>query len=411
MKTTYFFILSFLCSFYSDAADQVKIIISNPLTTSRLEVVEIPFQEIVKRLGGRESFMITDANGNEVQQQRTYDGKFLFQAGVGDKGRSVYYAKIGVCCVKEDRVYGRLFTERQDEIGWENDRVAYRIYGHGAAVGYDVFNKSTSDLMLNHWYASEQNQEMRSVCQQLREKGLGDLAEQVYLAYSYHVDHGKGMDCYTVGPTLGGGANALVQEDGSLFMPQCYESFEILDEGPLRFTIRLTYPAQTYQGERVVETRTISLDAGSHFNRVTVSYQGLGATSHMAAGVVVHKNNPAAYVLSPDHGYLGYEDLGDASVYPERYREGLSRQMGKIYVGLLFPSNEIEMVFQERENGMAIGHLLAKSSVRPSSALTYYFGSGWNKSPLTSFHSLADWEAFLSRSVRRVRNPLKVQLK
>lgn len=385
-------------------------------------MVETDLSLITKKLGlptVNSQLIVTDANGNEIPSQVTWDGKLIFQAGVGSKGKSIYYVQQGTPKQYEVKAKGRLFTERQDEFGWENDRVAYRVYGHGGAVGYDLFNKRTSELMLDYWYASEQNQEMRSVSRQLRERGYADLADQVYNAFCYHIDHGKGMDCYTVGPTLGGGANALVQADGTLFMPQCYKTFEILDQGPLRFTVRLTYPEQDFQGQKVVEQRIISLDAGSHFNRVTVTYQGLTQPAQMAAGIVVHQNNPTAYVLSADNGYLGYEDLGDASVYNARYREELSRQMGHIYIGLLFPNPTVTTTYQARENGIATGHILAITPLRSDGkepqahglACTYYFGSAWDKNPSTSFHSLTDWEAHLNQSARQVRTPLRIKVK
>jgi hypothetical protein len=219
------------------------------------------------------------------------------------------------------------------------------------------------------------------------------------------------MDCYTVGPTLGGGANALLNSDGSLFMPQCYKTFEILDQGPLRFTVRFTYPEQNFNGEKVTETRIISLDAGSQFNRVMVTYQGLSQSVKMAAGLVVHKDNPTAYVLSQENGYMGYEDLGDASVYNAKYRDELGRQMGKIYVGLLFPSKEITTTYQQHENGIATGHILGITTYQPNTTYTYYFGSGWNKNPNTDFHSLTDWEAHLSHAANCVRNPLVVKMR
>ncbi|MBR6201864.1 MAG: DUF4861 domain-containing protein [Bacteroidaceae bacterium] len=400
------------------AADQLTLSVSNPLTQARVEVVEVDVSAIQKKLQTQTDIIVTDADGKEIPSQLTWDGKLIFQAGVGAKGKSVYYVKKGTPQPYEVRAKGRLFTERQDEFGWENDRVAYRVYGHGGAVGYDLFNKSTSDLMLDYWYASEQNQEMRSVSKQLHDRGYHDLADQVYNAFCYHIDHGKGMDCYTVGPTLGGGANALLNADGTLFMPKCYKTFEILDQGPLRFTVKFTYPEQEFNGEKVTEQRTISLDAGSQFNRVSITYQGLTKSAKMAAGTVIHKSNPTAYVLSQESGYLGYEDLGDASVYNAKYKDELAKQMGKIYIGLLFPQKDITMTYQQRENGIATGHILAISPYpipngknRPAHGLDYYFGSGWDKNASTGFRSLTDWEAFLSDAAKGVRNPLKVTVK
>lgn len=409
-KLTFIFVALWL-PMLAVAAERVTITVSNPLGHARMEMVEVDLQPVLKKLSTSGKIIVTDADGKEIPSQITWDGKIIFQAGVGKKGKSVYYVKEGTPQQYEVRAKGRLFTERQDEFGWENDRVAYRVYGHGGAVGYDLFNKSTSKLMLDYWYASEQNQEMRSVSKQLHDRGYHDLADQVYNAFCYHIDHGKGMDCYTVGPTLGGGACALLCADGSLFMPKCYKTFDILDQGPLRFTVRFTYPEQDFNGEKVTETRVISLDAGSHFNRVAVSYAGLSQPAGMASGTVVHKSNPSAYVLSQEGGYLGYEDLGDASVYNAKYKEELAGQMGKIYIGLLYPDKSIATTYQARENGIATGHILATTTYRPSATYTYYFGSGWDKNPETSFATLTDWEAFLSLSAQEVRNPLKVSVK
>ena len=411
MKKTCLLTLACLLAATMSAADKVTITVSNPIPSVRMEMVEVDVSVLQQKLQTEKDLVVTDANGNELPSQITWDGKLIFQVGVAGKGKSLYYAQKGTPQSYEVKAKGRLFVERQDEFGWENDCVAYRVYGHGGAVGYDLFNKSTPNLMLDYWYASEQNQEMRSVSQQLRERGYADLADQLYNAYSYHIDHGKGMDCYTVGPTLGGGANALLNADGSLFMPQCYESFEIVDKGPLRFTVRFTYPEQEIEGEKVRETRNISLDAGSQFNRVTISYHGLSKPKKMAAGLVVHKDNPTAYVLSQENGYMGYEDLGDASVYNAKYRDELGRQMGKIYVGLLFPSKEITTTYQQRENGIATGHILGITTYQPKTTYTYYFGSGWNKNPNTDFHSLTDWEAHLSHAANCVRTPLKLSVK
>ena len=219
------------------------------------------------------------------------------------------------------------------------------------------------------------------------------------------------MDCYTVGPTLGGGANALLNADGSLFMPKCYQSFEILDQGPLRFTVRFTYPEQSFNQEKVTEVRTISLDAGSHFNRVSIVYNGLTQPAKMASGIVIHKSNPSAYVYSQEGGYIGYEDLGDASVYNAKYRQELSKKMGKIYIGLLYADKDIEISYQTRENGIAAGHMLSTSLYKPSATYTYYFGNGWSENAETSFQSLTDWEAFLSKKAEEIRMPLKIKVK
>jgi hypothetical protein len=108
---------------------------------------------------------------------------------------------------------------------------------------------------------------------------------------------------------------------------------------------------------------------------------------------------------------MGYEDLGDPSVYNAKYRDELAKQMGKIYIGLLFPEKDITTTYQQRENGIATGHILGISTYQPNMTYTYYFGSGWDKNPNTGFHSLTDWEAHLSHAAMSVRNPLKLSVK
>lgn len=412
MKKTTLTLITLLFSVFSQAADKVTLTVQNSLKTSRqFEVVEADAQSVKKKLEA-DTFIVTDADGKEITSQITSDGKLLFQASVGANGKSVYYAVAGTPKEYAKQASGRLFHERGTEFGWENDRVAYRIYGGGAAVGYDLFNKSTTELMLDYWYKSEQDSEMRNVTKQLKDRGFAELAEQVYNAYCYHIDHGKGMDCYTVGPTLGAGANALVNKDGSLCMPKCYKKYEILDNGPLRFIVKLTYPEIEYEGQKIVETRIISIDAGSQFCKVCVSYEGLNGNPQIASGVVVHKQNPTAYVLNKDAGYVGYEDLGDVGTYsyiPKKYHEELSKQMGKIYVGTIYPTKLNKTEFQANENGVATGHVLAIANYTPS--YIYYFGTCWSKNASFGVKSLSEWESLLGKVNKQVKSPMKVVVK
>ena len=100
-------------------------------------------------------------------------------------------------------------------------------------------------------------------------------ASELYRSVSYHVDHGNGMDCYAVGPTLGGGTAALFP-DSTIVYPYCYKDCEILDNGPLRFTAKLVYNPLVVKGDSsVIETRIISLDKGAQLNKTVVSFDNL----------------------------------------------------------------------------------------------------------------------------------------
>lgn len=403
----------------AQAADRLKVTVKNPIDSDRNgETVEIALADIEKKLGTTQ-VIVTDADGREITSQQTWDGLLIFQVGVGGKGQSIYYVEPGTPQDYEARVYGRQFPERADDMGWENDRVAFRAYGpqlqrNGErAFGYDIWNKRTDKLVINDRYAGELDAEIASVCSKLRQRGENDLADDLYNAVSYHVDHGNGMDCYKVGPTLGAGADALLTNGGQdILFPYCYETYEILDEGPLRFTVKLVYEQKDYEGQQQRETRIVSLDAGSQLNKAVVRFDGLTQTAPVAVGIVVHPENPNAFVLAREQGYMGYEDLGDPNQYKEKYRAKQNADFGRIYVGAVFAQPLTGMEYRPLEGvGGTSGHILGISDLGPGESLTYYFGSGWNRNPLTDFQSLTDWEAYLAGFAQRVRHPLKVSVK
>lgn len=398
------------------AADRLTVTLGNSLKASRIEMVEVDASVVRSRLGTSE-FIVTDADGREVASQQTYDGKLIFQAGIPAKGKSVYYIAKGTPSVYDNKVFGRQFPERVDDIAWENDRVAFRCYGPALqksgerAWGYDVWNKRTSKLVVEERYRNELDPSLSAATRRLRELGHADLADDVYNAVSYHVDHGNGMDCYKVGPTLGCGTSALlVGKNRRIAYPHCYKEFQILDMGPLRFTVRLVYPAENIDGTEVTETRVLSLDAGSQLNKVTVTYDGLERALPIASGIVVHKENPTAFIMNPKDGYMCYEDLGDPTQYKEKYREAQNKDFGSIYVGVVMPQPVSRMYFLEEE-GLpgATGHILA--TVENRTSLTYYFGSGWSRNAETGFDSLLSWEAYLHRFASQVRTPISVRIK
>ena len=152
-------------------------------------------------------------------------------------------------------------------------------------------------------------------------------ASELQNAISYHIDHGYGMDCYAVGPTLGAGVAALMAGD-TIIYPYCYRTQEILDNGPLRFTVKLEFNPLVVRGDsNVVETRVISLDAGSYLNKTVVSYTNLKEAMPVTTGLVLREPD-GAVVADAANGYITYVD-------PTTDRSGAN---GKIFVGAAFPA-------------------------------------------------------------------------
>ncbi len=381
--------------------------VTNDLSFDRTEMVEVPISEVAKKvqLIDEEQYIVLDAEGNQVAYQITYDDNLLFPVNVKAGDKAVYTVAVGEPIEAEPLVYGRHYPERVDDIAWENDRTAYRAYGPALqakgerAFGYDAWVKRVPGLVVEQRYANELNPDTQAEIARLRKERKHDEANELYHSVSYHVDHGNGLDCYKVGPTLGCGTAALMQGDAILY-PYCWKEYEILENGPLRFTVKLTYNPLVVGKDSVVETRIISLAQGSQLNKTVVSYAGLSKAAPVATGLVIHPENSTAYVLEGDKGYIAYADLTD----------NVNNGNGIIYVGAVMPEKVTEAKAQmfadkEAKERGASGHVLAISNYKPDTEYTYYWGSGWSK---YGFDSMEAWTTYLDRYAQSVRNPLKV---
>ena len=385
------------------------VMVSNNQTFDRTEeLVEVPILDIAKKvqLIDTEQYVILDAEGNQIPYQITFDDNLLFPATVQAKSKTTYTIAAGEAIEMESCVYGRHYPERLDDIAWENDRVAYRAYGPALQVrgerafGYDVWVKRVPGLVVEQRYANELNPETQAEIARLRKEHKYEEANELYHSISYHVDHGNGLDCYKVGPTLGCGTTALI--DGkNIVYPYCWKEFEIMENGPLRFTVKLTYNPIVVGKDSVIETRIISLEQGSQLNRTIITYEGLKQATTIATGLVIHPENPKAYEIEENKGYIAYADLTD-NIYNDN---------GIIYVGAVIPTKVKEAqatLFSDKEakERGASGHVLAISTYKPESQYIYYWGSGWSK---YGFDSMEAWSEYLDHYAQRVRNPLKVE--
>ena len=394
------------------ACEQTKstdfiVTVSNDQTFDRMEeLIEVPITDVAQKvqLIDDEQYIILDAEGNQVPYQISFDDKLLFPVSV--KAKATYTIAVGEAIETESLVYGRHYPERLDDIAWENDRVAYRAYGPALqargerAYGYDVWVKRVPGLVVEQRYANELNRETQAEIARLRKERKHEEANELYHSVSYHVDHGNGLDCYKVGPTLGCGTTALMNGNAIVY-PYCWKEYEIMENGPLRFTIKLTYNPIVVGKDSVVETRIVSLEQGSQLNKTTITYEGLQQATPIATGLVIHPENPKAYAIESEKGYIAYADLTD-NIYNDN---------GVIYVGAVMPDKIKEAkaaLFTDKEakERGASGHVLAISTYKPESQYTYYWGSGWSK---YGFDSMESWTEYLDHYAQRVRNPLKVE--
>jgi len=385
----------------------VTVTVTNPLAMERSnEMVEVSMETVTDRLGLADTaqIVVLNADGQQVPYQITYDGKVIFPAAIAAGGTATYTIQTGTPEAFDVKACGRCYPERMDDMAWENDLVAFRAYGPALQAkgergfGYDLFTKyNTTEPMLEAMYAKELDKETLAKIAELKKtdpKAAAELSRE----RSYHIDHGYGMDCYAVGPTLGAGVAALMVND-TIIYPWCYKNQEILDNGPLRFTVKLEFTPLTVKGDStVVETRLITLDAGSHLNKTVVSYSNLKETLPIVAGIVLHEPD-GAVVADAANGYITYVD---PTTGPDN---------GKIFMGAAVPAvvkDAKTVLFSEKEKkerGGADGHVLAISEYEPGSEYTYYWGSAWDKAAIKTPDA---WNKYMAEYAQKLRTPLTV---
>ena len=387
----------------------VTVTVTNPLAMERSnEMVEVSMETVTDRLGLADTaqIVVLNADGQQVPSQITYDGKVIFPAAIAAGGTATYTIQTGTPEAFDVKACGRCYPERMDDMAWENDLVAFRAYGPALQAkgergfGYDLFTKyNTTEPMLEAMYAKELDKETLAKIAELKKtdpKAAAELSRE----RSYHIDHGYGMDCYAVGPTLGAGVAALMVND-TIIYPWCYKNQEILDNGPLRFTVKLEFTPLTVKGDStVVETRLITLDAGSHLNKTVVSYSNLKETLPIVAGIVLHEPD-GAVVADAANGYITYVD---PTTGPDN---------GKIFMGAAVPAvvkDAKTVLFSEKEKkerNNADGHVLAVSDYEPGSEYVYYWGFAWDKADIKTADA---WNRYMADFAQKVRNPLTVKV-
>lgn len=366
----------------------VEITISNPSAAARTnEITEIS-SEAIAGLNG-ETFIISDSKGEQVPYQVTYDKKIIFPVSVGANDRVTYKLSLGTPDTFPVITCGKQYPERVDDIAWENNRIAFRTYGPALqatgekAYGYDIWVKCVSEPVVDMRYKTELDPETKAQIAELSKTDKA-AAKQLAESISYHIDHGNGLDYYKVGPTLGAGTSALLAND-SIVYPYCYKTYEILDNGPLRFTVKLIYnPLTIKDNNNVIETRIISLDAGSQLNKIAVSYENLTEATPIVTGIVLHEPSED-YQADAAKGYIAYADPADPA-------------NGQIFIGAAFPG-------QLTEAKTANGHVLAYGTYTPGSEYIYYAGGGWSK---WGFKDSAEWFTYMQGFAQQVKEPLTV---
>jgi len=316
-----------------------------------------------------------DASGTELVAQPidlNDDGVFdevIFQADVAPGATRTFGLSVGprqIHTRDQFKAYGRFVRERRDDFAWENDRVAHRMYGKAletwaqeplTSSAVDVWFKRTRRLLVNEWYMVD----------------------------DYHRDLGEGADLYSAGRTRGCGGNGI-WDAGKLYTSANFIDSRVLANGPIRVMFELTYPAFDAGGARITEIKRITLDAGHNLNRFESRYAG----------------SPAA----PKTQAAGIKKAPGSQVAQDKAR-GLLRTWEPVKAdGSNFGCGVVVDPARLTEFAELDGNVLAVTTLPAGSDVTYYAGSGWDRSG--DFKTVADWDRYLDQAALRIRSPLAV---
>nr|WP_307986420.1 DUF4861 domain-containing protein [uncultured Prevotella sp.] len=412
-------------------AQQATVVVNNPTDAQRQELVEVNISDVKAKLAGiapkkGEAYIIKNKRGQQIGSQITHDGKLLIDASIRPHGSATYYISIGKPYPQKVWTTGALYKMRKDDIAWENDRCAYRVYGPALqrtgerSFGTDIWAKNTPDTVVYERYVMDkqgnvdgdkvdekvksEERRMKNLsgaaleAQKAKIKALKAESYEIDVTTSFHLDHGNGLDPYRVGATLGLGAPSLMIGNQQ-FLPYCYKTYKILDNGPLRFTVELTYnPSTIGDMQNVVEHRIISLDKGSNFNKMTVWYEGLTHPTDFATGFPIHEEDTETKTFAKD--YVSYADPTD----------NIEVNNSQVFVGVLFPNgidNTYYQLFDKKHDG-ATGHALGlKRGLKNAEKYSYYFGAAWSKYDVRSY---TEWQIRIKEFLEALKTPLQVKL-
>jgi hypothetical protein len=247
---------------------------------------------------------------------------------------------------------------RYDDILWENDRTAHRIYGP-ALQAYEPPSTSGIDAWgkLVRW----------------------PFMERQLKTGKQHDFHGEGLDFYDVN-TFRGAGGLGVWQDNKLWTSRNWKSYEILKSGGDVASFKVNYAPWPVDVDRKVwETRTFTLPLGTNFTRMvsTISSDKPGPLV-VCIGIskrkATHQGAGGVFTKDPVAGRVSYWEPTD----PVK---------GTMGVALMVDPKAVVEVRQDADNYLVL------VKVEPGKPFVYYMGAAWDKG--LDFHDREGWEAYV----------------
>lgn len=246
---------------------------------------------------------------------------------------------------------------RFNDILWENDRTAHRIYSRDlekaeppSTSGIDAWGKSV------RWPYMD------------RQLKTGDQ----------HANHGEGLDFYDVG--TGRGAGGLgVWQDNKLWTSRNWSSWKVIQNGPDVASFSVDYAPWPVDVDRKVwETRVFTLPLGTNFTRM-VSTISSDKPGPLVVGIGITKRKRASGTG------VFKKDLAPGRV---TFWEPADPEKGSMGIALMVDPASVVEVRQDFDNYLVL------IKVEAGTPFVYYMGAAWDKG--LDFHSAAEWDAYVT---------------
>ncbi|WP_435414404.1 DUF4861 family protein [Polaribacter aestuariivivens] len=360
------------------------VIVKNSLDFERsFEVIELQLSDLKvddfysvgiknKKTGELQVTQLVDVDGNGTMD------KILFQPKI-PANSTINFEVVTISETEKPKApelcYSRFVPERTDDYTWENNKVAFRVYGPVAqkmkednikggtlSSGVDAWLKRVEYPIINKWYKKYT-------------EGTG----------TYHKDTGEGLDDFHVGISRGVGGIA-VKVDSLYYFSKNYTKWKTITNGPLRTSFYLEYESWNAAGNKITESKTITLDLGNNLSKFSTNING---TNTVSAGLTLHEKD-GEVSANPENGWVSYwqphadSELGTAIIATKSTFKG-------------FEKYDVET----KDLSNAYAHLNVNNN-----SVVYYAGFGWKKSK--QFNSKQDWENYLNRFSKQINNPLEV---
>jgi len=245
---------------------------------------------------------------------------------------------------------------RYDDILWENDRTAHRIYGP-ALQAYEPPSTSGIDAWgkLVRW----------------------PFMERQLKTGQQHDFHGEGLDFYDVNTFRGAGGLGIWQ-DNKLWTSRNWKTWKVLQNGPDVASFKVDYAPWPVDVDRKVwESRVFTLPLGTNFTRM-VSTISSDKPGPLVVGIGISKRK------GPKGSGVFTKDLGAGRV---SYWEPTDPVKGTMGIALMVDPKALVEVRQDADNYLVLVR------VEPGKPFVYYMGAAWDKG--LDFHDRAGWEAYV----------------